>query len=245
MACNYDDVIDQLSAFGLLVDRLEVGRMIRCKVEGDGEKRGWYSLHELMIEGGDVLIVGSYGMWRGNDNHAQKIELRKREISAEQRESLRKRLAEDRKRSEIARKQDNERAAKAAAKAWAGCSPTGNSPYLVRKGVAGHGVRYSPQGALVVPMMDTSSQIHGLQIIRDKATLASGKLEKEFWPKGHAKKGHFHLIGMPSGLVLVVEGATGASLHEATGLPSPWHLTPATWPQWPRPCTSATKQPAS
>ena len=220
MACNYDDVIDQLTSFGLVVDRLEVGRMVRCRVEGDREKRGWYSLHELMIEGGDVLIVGSFGTWQGNDNNAQKVELRKREISAEQRDSLRRRLAEDRKRAELDRKQENERAALVASKAWSGCSPTGDSPYLVRKSVAGHGIRYSPQGALVIPMMDTSSKIHGLQIIRDKAALAAGKLEKEFWPKGHAKKGHFHLIGMPTSVVLVAEGyATGASLHEATGLP--------------------------
>ena len=40
MACNYDDVVDQLTSFGLVVDRLEVGRMVRCKVEGDREKRG-------------------------------------------------------------------------------------------------------------------------------------------------------------------------------------------------------------
>lgn len=220
MACNYDDVIDQLTSFGLVIDHLIVGRMARCKVEGERESRGWYSLHELMIEGGDTLLVGSYGIWRGNDQNTQKIELRKRVLSVEQRESLRRRLAEDKKRVEVERKRMNERAAQAASKAWAACSPTGDSPYLVRKGVAGHGVRYSPQGALVIPMMDTSSKIHGLQIIRDKAALAAGKLEKEFWPKGHAKKGHFHLIGMPTSVVLLAEGyATGASLHEATGLP--------------------------
>ena len=53
-----------------------------------------------------------------------------------------------------------------------------------------------------------------------KKPAGSRKLEKEFWPAGLAKKGHFHLIGMPTSIVLVAEGyATGATLHEATGLP--------------------------
>ena len=63
--------------------------MQRCRVEGDREKRGWYVLHELPLPSGDLVLVGTYGVWRGNDNGAQKIELRKRdaEFSAEQREA--------------------------------------------------------------------------------------------------------------------------------------------------------------
>ncbi|MES8343237.1 hypothetical protein U6T38_12230, partial [Cutibacterium acnes] len=72
-AANYDDVLDQLRAGGLLVEHLEVGRLVRCRVEGSRERRGWYTLHELTTESGDVLIVGSYGVWRGNDHHPQKI----------------------------------------------------------------------------------------------------------------------------------------------------------------------------
>jgi len=45
MASNYDDVKLQLTGFGLQVERLETGRMVRCRVEGDREKRGWYILH--------------------------------------------------------------------------------------------------------------------------------------------------------------------------------------------------------
>ncbi len=220
MAANYDDVIDQLQRFGLQVDSLQVGRMVRCKVEGDREKRGWYILHELVVDGGDVLLVGSYGVWRGNDNNAQKIELAKRELSQEQRDSLRRRLAEDRKRADRARKADAERAAELAGKTWAKCSPTGESEYLVRKGVGAHGVRFSPSGAMVIPLTDAAGKIHGLEIIRGKQPAGSRKLEKEFWPAGLAKNGHFHLIGMPTSIVLVAEGyATAATLHEATGLP--------------------------
>lgn len=77
MASNYDDVLGQLQGAGLLVDSLEVGRLRRCKVDGDRERRGWYHLHEIRLPNGDDLIVGSYGVWRGAENNATKVELRK------------------------------------------------------------------------------------------------------------------------------------------------------------------------
>ena len=103
MASNYDDVLGQLAAAGLQVDHLNIGRLTRCKVEGDRERRGWYHLHEMRLDNGDELIVGSYGVWQGTSNNATKVELRKAELSAEQRDAMRKRLAEDRKRAEQAR----------------------------------------------------------------------------------------------------------------------------------------------
>lgn len=221
MASNYDDVLAQLRAAGLLVERLEIGVRQRCQVEDGGrEKRGWYHLHELRLDSGDEVIVGSFGQWRGNENNAQKVELRKTKLSVEQRESLKARLAEDKKRADAEARRVAERAAARATKAWRGCVEHGESDYLHRKHVQGHGVRYSPQGALVIPMLNVAGLIQGLQIIRGKAQMRAGKLEKEFWPAGLTKKGHFHQIGMIGEVVLVAEGyATAASLHEATGLP--------------------------
>ena len=221
MAANYDDVVAQLTSAGLIVESLQTGRLTRCKVEGDRERRGWYMLHELALSSGDVVLVGSYGVWRGNENNTQRIDLQKRELSKEQRESLRKRLAEDRRRAERERKAAGARAAARAAKVWSKCLPTGDSEYLGRKGVGGHGVRYSPSGAMVIPMLDLAGTIHGLQIIRGKSLAQSARRpEKEFWPAGLVKKGHFHLIGTPTNIVLVGEGyATCATLHEATGFP--------------------------
>ncbi|TXH90341.1 MAG: toprim domain-containing protein [Rhodoferax sp.] len=223
MASNYDDVLSQLQAAGLQVDSLEIGRMRRCKVEGDREKRGWYHLHELRLQNGHDVIVGSFGVWRGAENNATKVELRKTELSQEQAAALRKRLAEDKKRSEAARKADAARAAEKAAAAWRKCAEQGGSEYLTRKGVGAHGVRFSPQGAMVIPMLDVAGRIHGLQIIRGKQPGQQRKLDKEFWPSGLIKKHHFHLlgmVGMVTPIILVAEGyATAASLYEATGLP--------------------------
>ena len=235
MSSNYDDVLGQLTAAGLLVTSLDIGKLRRCKVEGESEKRGWYHLHEMRLANGDELIVGSYGVWRGAVNNATKVEITKNELSAEQRDSLRKRLAEDKRQSDAARKADAERAALAASAAWKKCTEDGDCEYLHRKGVSGHGVRYSPSGAMVIPMLDVAGKVHGLQIIRGRAPRkvagseqAAGQgaprklLEKEFWPKGLIKKGHFHLLGMAAGaaIILVAEGyATAASLFESTGLP--------------------------
>lgn len=221
MASNYDDVLGQMASAGLVVESIEIGRLVRCKVEGVREKRGWYHLHEMRLASGDELIVGSFGVWQGTNNNAQKVELRKADLTADQKDSLRKRLAEDRRRADESRRRQAERAAEAATAAWRKCSESGHCDYLDRKGVGAHGVRFSPQGAMVIPMLDVANRIHGLQIIRGKQ--AAGKprrLDKEFWPAGLAKKGHFHLIGLPSDIILVCEGyATGASLYEATGIP--------------------------
>ncbi len=221
-AGNYDDVLGQLREAGIVVDHLEVGaaRPVRCKtVDGGREKRGWYILHEFTTTAGDMLLVGSFGVWRGNENHAQKIDLRKTPISEEQRRALKLRLAEDRKAADAVRRRDAERAAERAAQAWARLEPDGDSDYLAAKKVSGYGLRYTKNGTAVLPLLDTSGRIHGLQFLRTAATAKQVKRPaKEFWPAGLVKKGHFHLIGSPDWVVLVAEGyATAASLHMATG----------------------------
>lgn len=223
-AVNYDAVMGQLRDAGLVVEHLEVGRLRRCKVEGDREKRGWYSLHEIVLDGGDLAIVGSFGIWHGLDNGAQRVALRKLEVSDAQREALRARIRDDQRRALAARKREAERAARRATRVWAQCATTGASDYLARKGVGAHGVRFTATGSLVVPMCDGRAHVHGLQFIlsRDahKARIARTGRDKEYWPAGLAKQGHYHLIGgTPGRLVLIAEGyATAASLHEATGL---------------------------
>ena len=229
MSSNYDDVLGQLTAAGLLVGKLEVGRLRRCQVKDETERRGWYHLHEMRLADGNELIVGSYGVWRGSNNNATKVELAKTELSQEQRDSLRKRLAEDKRLSEVARKADAERAADQAGAAWRQCTEQGDCDYLQRKGVGAHGVRFSPSGSMLIPMLDVAGKVHGLQVIRSRGAAQAGagqggrrRLEKEYWPKGLIKKSRFHLLGMASGaaVILVAEGyATGASLFEATGLP--------------------------
>lgn len=229
MASNYGSVLDQLRAFGLqVVDVQATGRIVRCKVEGDREKRGWYILHEISLRNGDLALVGSYGIWHGAEHNAQRIELdASTAISADERQALAARIAADKKRADADQSRRQRQAALRAESTWRKLALTGHCAYLERKGLHGPigGVRFTPTGALVIPVQDAKGRIHGLQFILDKTAHKkqihdAGGRDKQFWPPGAAKKGHFFLMGLPVGILLIAEGyATAASLHTATGLP--------------------------
>ena len=230
-ATNYDDVVRQLLEAGLIISRqdgLRIGtnRPVRCLVQDGGkEKRGWYLLKEWAPSTDRLLIVGAYGIWRGNENGSTKIELPKGDtgrITPEQRDAMKRVWNEAAKAAELQRAREGEAAAKVASKAWARLLPEGDSPYLQRKGVLGYGLKYTKNNTAVVPLVDTTGVIQGLQFLRTSAQAREGgRPVKEYWPKGVIKKGHFHLLGhSPHWIVLVAEGyATAASLHAATGYP--------------------------
>ena len=145
------------------------------------------------------------------------------------------------------------------ARIWASASSDGHSPYLERKGVHAHGLRFGPGGVCYVPMLDEHGQLWNVQTIFPDG-------QKRF-VAGAKKQGLFHLIGgevtksfrevkssdqttqattnAPTcpPLVLIAEGyATAATLYEATGHPvavafDAGNLTPVAqelrgmWPQ--------------
>jgi len=231
---NYDDALRQVQAAGLDVAHIEVDtpRPVRCReVNGDREKRGWYWLHEISLEtpkgSGQYgrFIVGSFGIYRGNDHGKQKIRLSARglALNAETAAAIRARHAESVKRAAAIRAAEQDRAAHEAAHAWGKylpSNPDGTLPdYLHRKGVQAHGIRYSPSGngTLAIPMTDATGKVWGLQIIRGKQR--GRRLEKQYWPAGMNKTGHYHMLGSPGAVILLAEGyATGATIFEATGL---------------------------
>jgi putative DNA primase/helicase len=224
---NYDDVLAQLRTSGLLVTAIEaadIGLRRRCRTEGDKEKRGWYQLHELRTDSGDTLLVGSFGVWRGNDPGSQKVALTNHSLTREQQQALRDRIREDQKREQARRRGQGERAARRAGAMWQRLSQSGECDYLARKQVQGFGVRYSERGAMAIPLLDVHGTVHGLQLIYPRGHESAKKLgrDKDFWPTGLVKQAHFFLIGSPAAarVLLLAEGyATGASLHMATGLP--------------------------
>lgn len=224
---NYADVLAQLQASGLLVEGIlakDIGVRQRCRVDGDKERRGWYLLHELRTDAGQTLLVGSFGVWRGNDPGSQKISLKGVTLTSDQRQALNDRIADDRRREEARRRGEGDRAARRATAMWERLSEDGACDYLTRKQVAAFGVRFSERGAMAIPLLDVHGQIHGLQLIYPKGHPRARRLErdKDFWPTGLVKQGHFFLIGSPaaSKVLLVGEGyATCASLHQATNLP--------------------------
>lgn len=222
---NYDDVTSQLQAAGMDVSAPEVGRMRRVKVEGCTQK-GWYSLHEIRLDDGREALVGAYGWWKGSEKFQFNVELRvdneKRKLDADQAAAVKRRMAEAKKEADRRRAGEAKRAADKATRAWASYSTAGQCDYLDEKQVLAHGVKFTAAGTLVIPMQDAQGRVHGLQLIYPKGHPKRAKTgrNKDFWPAGLAKAGHFFQIGVVRDLVLIAEGyATAATLFEATGLP--------------------------
>lgn len=223
---NYTEVLNELTVFGLQINQLIVdGKCKRCRFDNSKDKKGWYVLHEITLDNGQHIIVGSYGFWEGNDNNAQKIQLKAFDIDKEQSAAIKKRIAEDKKTADAQQKAQAYKVAKRAEELWKRYQPDGDSDYLRKKQVPALGLRFSKDGALIVPVTDTSGNIHGLQVIFNRKTQQAhieknGGKDKKFGPYGMSVTGHFHLIGMPSSIVVIAEGyATAASIHLATGLP--------------------------
>ncbi|PXX53253.1 putative DNA primase/helicase [Pseudomonas sp. LAMO17WK12:I10] len=218
-----DEVLGQFADYGLEpAQPLVFGKLTRCKTAQDKgkEKNGWYVVHEHRTEKGETLIFGSFGDWRSGET--QKIKVKAGRMSPEEREVMRARQEEAKRRAAEVAANAARRAANRAAGLFRRMPEKGRSAYLDRKQIVGLKVRYAPRtGAVLVPMCNVRDQIVGLQVIYPGAQPETGR-DKSYWPYGMAKEGSFHLIGPhpePGEPVLVCEGyATGTSLHMATSL---------------------------
>ena len=126
------------------------------------------------------------------------------------------------------------KAAALAKRLWDEAEPCTTHPYLERKGVKSHGLKYGPfevertdpdsgevftqrMQALLVPMYDRQRELWSLQAISAKPG------GKKLLLKGSRKAGNFFPIGKPlehegRKVFILAEGyATSASLHESTG----------------------------
>jgi putative DNA primase/helicase len=218
-----NEVMGQLADYGLEpAVPLVYGKLTRCKTSQDKgrEKNGWYVVHEHHTEKGETLIFGSYGDWRSGES--QKIKVKAGRMTAEEREVMRARQEEAKRRAAEVAANAARRAASRASSLFKRMPEKGKSLYLDRKQIVGFGVRYAPRtGAVLVPMCDARDKIVGLQVIFPEVQENTGR-DKSYWPYGMSKEGAFHLIGPhpePGEPVLVCEGyATGASLHMATSV---------------------------
>ncbi|WP_395608676.1 VapE domain-containing protein [Pseudomonas sp. B22129] len=217
------DVLGQFADYGLEPEEpLVFGKLTRCKTSQDKgkEKNGWYVAHEHRTQKNETLIFGSFGDWRSGDT--QKIKVKPGRLTPEEREVMRARQEESKRKAAESAANRSRRAASRASGLFKRMPEKGKSAYLDRKQIVGFKVRYAPRtGAFLVPMCNVRDQIVGLQVIYPAAREDTGR-DKEYWPAGMSKEGAFHLIGPhpePGEPVLVCEGyATGASLHMATSL---------------------------
>lgn len=132
----------------------------------------------------------------------------------------RERERAERQQAEQARQQAaHAAAARDAVAQLAAASDIGVSPYLARKGVQAYGVRFAPDGCVLVPLRDAAGDLWNLQrIAPERPADGTDKL----FLKGGRKLGLWHWCGDPAGagVLLIAEGyATAASVHQATGRP--------------------------
>lgn len=158
------------------------GLLHRHRIEQDrpGSLNGWHVMHL------DNPPSGAGGSWKSGQrvNWCAK---RLQSLTSAERETLRRRIERDRRRAQAETERRHKEAAARAARIWASAEPASAShPYLVRKGIT-PGIARQHLGALVLPVVDFTGQLWGLQFIQPDGS-------KRFLP-GMAKAGHF----IPSG----------------------------------------------
>jgi putative DNA primase/helicase len=181
---------------GSLHDDEQIHRLPTRKKPGG--KNGWYVLYE----GGKA---GNFGNWENGDESTFWYDDAVRpEDYREKREKVRKNLDAEK-----------EASSQKAADYVDGCDRAGHSDYLFRKQIKANSARFDG-GAIVIPAQDANGKIWSYQKIYGDGT-------KYFMPGGRIKACYFTIASKPidkSDMVVVCEGfATGAAIHEATGLP--------------------------
>lgn len=201
-----------LRAAGLVIedDPVMDGRIHRVPVAGGrpGAKDGAYSGHGDGHPNGwwQNYRSGERGKWLAT-GHV---------LTSEAMAILRKESAEKLADREELRKEDQARAMKRAYAKWMNAEPASpDHPYLTRKGVAAYNLRQDKHGNLMVPGYDEHGRIQTLEYINN---------DGKWYEKGCPKKGAMAILpdkdALKGEVVLLVEGyATGASVHQATGLP--------------------------
>jgi putative DNA primase/helicase len=194
------------SARGLIIKHaIADGKIHRVSVEGRAKAKrdGWYVLNTAP----NGRMFGAFGRWddgpeadNWHSGDASKP-LDKTELAA---------IASVRKEAAKQREKEQRDAAGAAREQWDALALEGKSPYLTRKRVGAHGVRFDDT-TVCVPLRDAENTLWSFQRIASDG-------EKRFFLGGKIA-GCFHLIGevRVDAPLLVCEGyATGATLHEAT-----------------------------
>lgn len=180
------------------------GHIHRFSANGKhGDKAGWYSFHA------DGIPAGAFGDWRQGLEQTW-CSKEGSSMTPEERQAHQERMQAMQAQREAERAKVQAEAAQSARTLWDKASPCTCHPYLTAKGVQGHGVKEFG-GRLLIPLRDTTATLHSLQTITQDG-------QKRFHAGGRMQ-GCYYAIGKPDGRVAVCEGyATGASIHEATGL---------------------------
>jgi putative DNA primase/helicase len=180
------------------------GQLHRARAADDkaGALSIWYNFHP------DAPASGAAGNWKTG---ARLTWCGKRlsALTASERALLSQRIEQDRRRAQEAQEARHAAASAKAIRIWTDAAPASpNHPYLLKKQIA-PGIARMSRGALVLPVVDFSGALHGLQFIDEQG----GKR----FISGMAKQGHFIPTGKaPDGTrpLYIAEGwATAATIQ--------------------------------
>lgn len=183
------------------------GLLHRFHADGDrsGTRNGWYLLHL------DGRAAGIFGSWKSGLRATWAAGGRR--LTDPEREAFAKQVQAARSKAQAERRAEHEARAIEARAIWAAAGAANpRHPYLIAKGVRTHTLRQSG-AVLIVPLLDIHGMLWNLQRI-----LPDGG--KRFRP-GRAG-GLYSPIGdltNPVALLICEGWATGATLHEESGLP--------------------------
>ena len=136
------------------------GLLHRHRIEQDkpGSLNGWHVLHL------DNPASGAGGSWK-TGARANWCAKRMQSLTTAERETLRLRIEEDKRRAQAEQEARHREAAQRGKWAWEHAKPASAShEYLQRKGIA-PGIARQRGGALVLPVQDFTGQLWGLQFI--------------------------------------------------------------------------------
>lgn len=151
-----------------------------------------------------------FGNWRTDQSFTWQ-KARGQAMSKAEAQVFRQQVEASRKEAQAAREAEYKAAAVKAQGRWDEAQAAGEHAYLAHKVIQAHGCRIEGD-SLLVPVRDRAGAIQSLQAIKPDGT-------KRFLTGGKMAGGRFW-IGEPGAAIVIAEGfATGAAIHEATGLP--------------------------
>lgn len=239
---NYEDVVRQMRAYGVVLDRdlPLVVPTVKRRTCGP-KKKCWYYTQEFRRADGRRFIVGAFGSYSpkvaqqlGLPGGHVKIEVDWKGLSQEEAA----RMKEEREAAAAAAARAKAEAAALAAmsawEVWARMAPQGQSPYLQRKGVQAESCRFVPRtmwlarsdprepafvlpvGTIVLPLIRydfaREEALRGLQFVKPDGF--------KIFTEGFGKTGcaiRLGTVDVSTRVVLVCEGyATGLSIRMAT-----------------------------
>lgn len=183
------------------------GQIQRFEIASDkrGNLNGWLIWYCNGFDS-DVYVFGS---WKLGSSHTFSSN-----GSANTDPAIRLQIESARREAERLKAEEQRKAALACYEQWQKATPATNHPYLSAKGIKPHIAKADADNWLLIPVVDMAGQLTSLQYINPngcKSFRKGGKISGCFCPLGY---------GESASVILICEGfATGATLHEASGLP--------------------------